>query len=105
MLAGFSGHGLMYMRGDGLAMAELLTKGRYAIINFTHFGWQRLLEGTQFENSASSNTDTISPFFNLYKLRPDLSSYKFHFSLIPFSQGIFIIEMYRFTIGIKLNAK
>lgn len=46
MLAGFSGHGLMHAPGCGLAMAELLLKGRYETIDLTRFGWQRLLDGT-----------------------------------------------------------
>ncbi|SPZ49557.1 FAD dependent oxidoreductase [Agrobacterium tumefaciens] len=45
MLAGFSGHGLMHAPGCGLAMAELLLKGRYETIDLTRFGWQRLLDG------------------------------------------------------------
>lgn len=45
MLAGFSGHGLMHAPGCGLAMAELLLKGRYVTIDLRRFGWQRLLHG------------------------------------------------------------
>ncbi|OBZ95663.1 FAD-dependent oxidoreductase [Pararhizobium polonicum] len=46
MLAGFSGHGLMHAPGCGLAMAELLLKGRFETIDLSRFGWQRLLDGT-----------------------------------------------------------
>lgn len=46
LLAGFSGHGLMHAPGCGLAMAELILKGRYETIDLTRFGWQRILNGT-----------------------------------------------------------
>lgn len=42
MLAGFSGHGLMHAPGCGLAMAELILKGRYETMDLTRFGWQRV---------------------------------------------------------------
>lgn len=42
MLAGFSGHGLMHAPGCGLAMAELILKGRYETIDLSRFGWQRV---------------------------------------------------------------
>ena len=45
MLAGFSGHGLMHAPGCGLAMAELILKGRYETIDLTRFGWQRVADG------------------------------------------------------------
>ncbi|NTF59535.1 FAD-binding oxidoreductase [Agrobacterium rhizogenes] len=44
MLAGFSGHGLMHAPGCGLAMTELLLKGRYETIDLSRLGWQRLLD-------------------------------------------------------------
>lgn len=46
MLAGFSGHGLMHAPGCGLAMAELILKGKYETLDLTRFGWQRILDGT-----------------------------------------------------------
>ncbi|GGW38934.1 FAD-dependent oxidoreductase [Gemmobacter lanyuensis] len=46
MLAGFSGHGLMHAPGCGLAMAELILKGRYETLDLTRFGWKRIAEGT-----------------------------------------------------------
>jgi FAD-dependent oxidoreductase domain-containing protein 1 len=46
MLAGFSGHGLMHAPGCGLALAELLLKGRYETFDLTRFGWQRVPNGT-----------------------------------------------------------
>lgn len=45
MLAGFSGHGLMHAPGCGLAMAELILKGRYETLDLTRFGWQRVADG------------------------------------------------------------
>jgi FAD-dependent oxidoreductase domain-containing protein 1 len=42
MLAGFSGHGLMHAPGCGLAMAELILKGRYETLDLSRFGWQRV---------------------------------------------------------------
>ncbi|KQW72419.1 FAD-dependent oxidoreductase [Ensifer sp. Root127] len=45
MLAGFSGHGLMHAPGCGLAITELLLKGRYETIDLTRFGWRRILDG------------------------------------------------------------
>ena len=36
----------MHAPGCGLAMAELILKGRYETIDLTRFGWQRLLDGT-----------------------------------------------------------
>ena len=45
MLAGFSGHGLMHAPGCGLAMAELILKGRYETLDLTRFGWKRVAEG------------------------------------------------------------
>lgn len=45
MLAGFSGHGLMHSPGCGLAMAELILKGRFETIDLTRLGWQRLKDG------------------------------------------------------------
>jgi FAD-dependent oxidoreductase domain-containing protein 1 len=44
MLAGFSGHGLMHAPGCGLAMAELLLRGRYETMDLTRFGWQRVID-------------------------------------------------------------
>lgn len=44
MLAGFSGHGLMHAPGCGLAMAELILKGRYETIDLSRFGWQRVAD-------------------------------------------------------------
>ena len=44
MLAGFSGHGLMHAPGCGLAMAELILKGRYETLDLTRFGWQRVAD-------------------------------------------------------------
>lgn len=44
MLAGFSGHGLMHAPGCGLAMTELLLRGRYETIDLTRFGWQRVID-------------------------------------------------------------
>ncbi|MBN8956419.1 MAG: FAD-binding oxidoreductase [Rhizobiales bacterium] len=46
MLAGFSGHGLMHSPGCGLAMAELILKGRFETIDLTRLGWQRIKDGT-----------------------------------------------------------
>jgi glycine/D-amino acid oxidase-like deaminating enzyme len=46
MLAGFSGHGLMHAPGCGLAMAELILKGRFETIDLTRLGWQRIKDGT-----------------------------------------------------------
>jgi glycine/D-amino acid oxidase-like deaminating enzyme len=46
MLAGFSGHGLMHAPGCGLAMAELILKGRFETIDLTRLGWQRIENGT-----------------------------------------------------------
>jgi len=45
MLAGFSGHGLMHAPGCGLAMAELILKGRYETLDLTRFGWKRVADG------------------------------------------------------------
>lgn len=45
LLAGFSGHGLMHAPGCGLAMAELIVKGRFETIDLTRFGWQRIVDG------------------------------------------------------------
>jgi len=42
LLSGFSGHGLMHAPGCGLALAELLLKGRYETLDLTRFGWQRV---------------------------------------------------------------
>lgn len=44
MLAGFSGHGLMHAPGCGLAISELILKGRYETLDLTRFGWQRLID-------------------------------------------------------------
>jgi len=44
LLAGFSGHGLMHAPGCGLALSELLLKGRYETLDLTRLGWQRLLD-------------------------------------------------------------
>jgi FAD-dependent oxidoreductase domain-containing protein 1 len=44
MLAGFSGHGLMHAPGCGLAISELILKGRYENIDLTRFGWQRIVD-------------------------------------------------------------
>jgi glycine/D-amino acid oxidase-like deaminating enzyme len=46
MLAGFSGHGLMHSPGCGLAMTELILKGRFETIDLTRLGWQRIKDGT-----------------------------------------------------------
>jgi len=45
LLAGFSGHGLMHAPGSGLALAELLLKGRYETLDLTRLGWQRVVDG------------------------------------------------------------
>ncbi len=40
--AGFSGHGMMHAPAAGRAVAELITQGRYATIDLTRFGYERV---------------------------------------------------------------
>ncbi|MFT4063991.1 NAD(P)/FAD-dependent oxidoreductase [Paraburkholderia sp.] len=40
--AGFSGHGLMHAPAAGLAVAELIVKGRYETLDLTSFGYARV---------------------------------------------------------------
>jgi FAD-dependent oxidoreductase domain-containing protein 1 len=45
MAAGFSGHGLMHSPGCGLALSELILRGRYDTIDLTRLGWARIERG------------------------------------------------------------
>jgi glycine/D-amino acid oxidase-like deaminating enzyme len=40
--AGFSGHGLMHAPAAGLAVAELIVKGRVETLDLERFGYERL---------------------------------------------------------------
>ncbi|NTX26741.1 FAD-binding oxidoreductase [Burkholderia pyrrocinia] len=40
--AGFSGHGLMHAPATGLAVAELILKGRFETLDLTRFGYERV---------------------------------------------------------------
>lgn len=42
---GFSGHGLQQSPAIGRALAELVTEGRFATLDLSDFGWQRVLDG------------------------------------------------------------
>jgi len=42
---GFSGHGLQHAPGAGLAVAELLSEGRFRTINVACFGFERVMRG------------------------------------------------------------
>ena len=48
MAAGFSGHGLMHAPGCGLALSELILRGRYETIDLTRFGWTRIERGEPY---------------------------------------------------------
>jgi FAD-dependent oxidoreductase domain-containing protein 1 len=48
MAAGFSGHGLMHAPGCGLALAELILRGRYETIDLTRLGWTRIERGEPY---------------------------------------------------------
>jgi glycine/D-amino acid oxidase-like deaminating enzyme len=48
MAAGFSGHGLMHAPGCGLALSELILRGRYETIDLTRLGWARIERGEPY---------------------------------------------------------
>jgi len=48
MAAGFSGHGLMHAPGCGLALAELILRGRFETIDLTRLGWSRIEKGEPY---------------------------------------------------------
>ena len=52
MAAGFSGHGLMHSPGCGLALAELILRGRYETIDLTRLGWARIARGEPYPETG-----------------------------------------------------
>ena len=48
LAAGFSGHGLMHAPGTGMALSELITRGRYETLDLTRLGWDRVLRGERY---------------------------------------------------------
>ena len=42
MACGYSGHGIMHAPATGLALAELILKGKYGTLDLTAFGYQRV---------------------------------------------------------------
>ena len=48
LAAGFSGHGLMHAPGTGLALSELILGGRYATLDLTRLGWDRVVRGERY---------------------------------------------------------
>jgi FAD-dependent oxidoreductase domain-containing protein 1 len=52
MAAGFSGHGLMHAPGCGLALSELILRGRYETIDLTRLGWDRIERGEPYREQG-----------------------------------------------------
>ncbi|NWS77536.1 FXRD1 protein, partial [Crotophaga sulcirostris] len=50
--AGFSGHGLQHAPAAGLAVAELVLRGRYESLDLRRLGWQRLEEGERLDEGG-----------------------------------------------------
>lgn len=47
-VAGFSGHGMMHAPAAGLAIAELIVRGRFETIDLTRLGYARILENAPY---------------------------------------------------------
>lgn len=52
LAAGFSGHGLMHAPGCGLALSELILRGRYETIDLTRLGWARIERGEPYREEG-----------------------------------------------------
>jgi FAD-dependent oxidoreductase domain-containing protein 1 len=52
MAAGFSGHGLMHSPGCGLALSELILRGRYETIDLSRLGWARIERGEPYPETG-----------------------------------------------------